>query len=606
MNTNQNDKSQENDDKNNENNNEKQFETNNLLNKLNDVFKLPIYYNEKKVEIKENIVKDLELINNQTNDSSCNPIYTFLFNNDNDVSIKINEQFAKYYTTDINYLKENQKLLQEYIPIKNKYKNKSKNYQKIIDIWSELKIESGFKEKYYYVDWEILEWLNTSEFFLQFMSLYNLFSPIFSLLMPLLLLIVPFLIIKVKGLDISIEHYCAILKVLAQTNSIGKLLTANFNEIPFQDQIYIFVSAGFYLFSIYQNIMVCIRFHKNMIAIHDHFKEIKIYLNDTINRMQNYISYSDKFNTHKIFNDLLKEKLVLLKDVYFKLSNISEYKFMNLTKIKEIGTLLKYFYQLHTDKTFDNLILYSIGFNGYIDCIEGLQENILEGKINYASFINKKSKKSNKSVFKNNYYACLKNESPIKNTIHFNNNLIITGPNASGKTTILKSVLINIIFTQQFGCAFYDSAKFKPFDHIHCYLNIPDTSGRDSLFQAEARRCKEIIDYINNNKTDTHFCAFDEIYSGTNPEEAENSASSFMLYLQKYKKVFSILTTHFINVCKKLENIDGIINCKMRTMKQNNILKYMYKLEPGISDVKGGINVLTEMNYPKEIIDNIL
>ena len=121
MNTNQNDKSQENDHKNDDkNNNEKQFETNNLLNKLNDVFKLPIYYNEKKVEIKENIVKDLELINNQTNDSSCNPIYTFLFNNDNDVSIKINEQFAKYYTTDINYLKENQKLLQEYIPIKNK------------------------------------------------------------------------------------------------------------------------------------------------------------------------------------------------------------------------------------------------------------------------------------------------------------------------------------------------------------------------------------------------------------------------------------------------------------------------------------------------------
>jgi DNA mismatch repair ATPase MutS len=279
---------------------------------------------------------------------------------------------------------------------------------------------------------------------------------------------------------------------------------------------------------------------------------------------------------------------------------------MNLLKIKEIGTLLKYFYQLHTDKTFDEVILYSIGFNGYIDCIEGLQENILEGKINYASFINKKSKKSNKSVFKNNYYACLKNESPIKNTIHFNNNLIITGPNASGKTTILKSVLINIIFTQQFGCAFYDSAKFNPFDHIHCYLNIPDTSGRDSLFQAEARRCKEIIDYINNNKTDTHFCAFDEIYSGTNPEEAENSASSFMLYLQKYKKVFSILTTHFINVCKKLENIDGIINCKMKTIKQNNLLKYMYKLEPGISDVKGGINVLTEMNYPKEIIDNIL
>ena len=98
--------------------------------------------------------------------------------------------------------------------------------------------------------------------------------------------------------------------------------------------------------------------------------------------------------------------------------------------------------------------------------------------------------KKKKNIFKNNYYAALKNNKPIKNTVKLQKNMIITGPNASGKTTILKSTLINIIFTQQFGCGFYDSGKLKPYKYIHCYLNIPDTSGRDSLFQAEARRCK--------------------------------------------------------------------------------------------------------------------
>jgi dsDNA-specific endonuclease/ATPase MutS2 len=86
--------------------------------------------------------------------------------------------------------------------------------------------------------------------------------------------------------------------------------------------------------------------------------------------------------------------------------------------------------------------------------------------------------------------------------------MIITGPNASGKTTILKSTLINIIFTQQFGCGFYEFADVAPFNHIHCYLNIPDTSGRDSLFQAEARRCKEILDIISTNKKETNFFGF--------------------------------------------------------------------------------------------------
>ena len=38
----------------------------------------------------------------------------------------------------------------------------------------------------------------------------------------------------------------------------------------------------------------------------------------------------------------------------------------------------------------------------------------------------------------------------------------------------------------------------------------------------------------------------------------------------------------------------------------NHKIIFMYKLDKGISEVKGGINVLTEMNYPKEIIDETI
>jgi DNA mismatch repair ATPase MutS len=158
--------------------------------------------------------------------------------------------------------------------------------------------------------------------------------------------------------------------------------------------------------------------------------------------------------------------------------------------------------------------------------------------------------------------------------------------------------------TQQFGCGFYDSATITPYDKLHCYLNIPDTSGRDSLFQAEARRCKDIIDSISINKDATHVCIFDELYSGTNPDEAEKSATSFMLYLNKYKNVSSMLTTHFVKVCVKLEKSRCIQNYKMITETTgDNRLKYKYKMEKGISNVKGVVNILKEMNYPKEIID---
>ena len=570
------------------------------VNKINDFFKLPIYYNEKKVELKQNLITDLELI--KTVDPSSNSIYSFYFDTNNDVSAKLTEQVANYYTTDISFIKDNQKLIKTYNAPINKYTNYSPNYKSIINIWNELKIDSGFKEKYYYLDWEMIEFLNTSEIFLQFMSIYNLCSPIFSLFVPVIILIIPFFILKMKNIDITVSEYINVLKIVAQTNAIGKLFTVNFSEIGIQEKLYILISAGFYLFSIYQNVMVCVRFNNNMKTIHNHFKEIEVYLDNTIQSMDNYIKYAKQLTSHQYFNNDLINKREILDKINSKIKTISEYKIYNISKLKEIGRILKYFYELHTDTTYEDAIMYSIGFNGYIDCIEGLQKNLVERKINYATFVDSKKK----IVFKNSYYACLKNNNPIKNTIKLKKNLIITGPNASGKTTILKTTLINIIFTQQFGCGFYQSANFKPFDYIHCYLNIPDTSGRDSLFQAEARRCKDILDIIQENKKATHFCVFDELYSGTNPEEAELSATSFMLYLQKYKNVTSLLTTHFIKVCKKLDKETNIKNYKMVTKKDNNKIIFMYKLDKGISEVKGGINVLTEMNYPKEIIEHTI
>jgi len=570
------------------------------VNKINDFFKLPIYYNEKKVELKQNLITDLELI--KTIDPSSSSIYSFYFDTNNDVSTKLTEQVANYYTTDISFLKDNQKLIKTYNAPINKYTNYSPNYKSIINIWNELKVDSGFKEKYYYLDWEMIEFLNTSEIFLQFMSIYNLCSPIFSLFVPIIILIIPFFILKMKNIDITVSEYINVLKIVAQTNAIGKLFTVNFSEIGIQEKLYILISAGFYLFSIYQNVMVCVRFNNNMKTIHNHFREIEVYLDTTLQSMDNYLKYAKHLTSHQGFNNELIKKQEILNKINFKIKTISEYKIYNISKLKEIGRVLKYFYELHTDARYEDAIMYSIGFNGYIDCIEGLQNNLLERKINQANFVDS----NKKVVFKNSYYASLKNDKPIKNTIKLKKNLTITGPNASGKTTILKSTLINIIFTQQFGCGFYQSANFKPFDYIHCYLNIPDTSGRDSLFQAEARRCKEILDIIQENKKATHFCVFDELYSGTNPEEAELSATSFMLYLQKYKNVTSMLTTHFIKVCKKLDKETNIQNYKMVTEKKNNKIIFMYKLDKGISEVKGGINVLTEMNYPKEIIEHTI
>jgi hypothetical protein len=568
------------------------------LQEVNNVFKIPIFYNNKKRELNTTIINDLEMT--ETYDASCNPINSFFFNTktNNKFSAIISNECAKYYTTDISYLTDMQQLLKTYTNI---YKDKHNDihYKNIIEIWNELKGNDSFKEKYHYVDWSRLEFLNSSEYFLQVMSMYNLLSPAISFITPVIIIILPFFIIKVKGIELDFTQYISILKIIIKQNALGKLFV-DFEDVPSKDKVYIIVSALFYLFSIYQNILVCIRFNYNMIAIHKYITDIHSYLDYTINNMNNYLQYSSRLASQYIFNDNLHHNIIVLTEIKSKLESISEYKLTNFKKMGEIGKVMKYFYELHSNKTYNNAFLYSFGFNGYTDCIEGIIHNIQSKQMQFCKF---KTKNNRKNIFKKSYYAPLKETNHIKNTIKLNKNMIITGPNASGKTTILKTTLLNIIYSQQFGCGFYRDATFKPYDYIHCYLNIPDTSGRDSLFQAEARRCKEIIDTVNSNKECNHFCVFDELYSGTNPEEAISSSTSFMKYLIKNKNVSCLLTTHFTTVCTNLENNTNIINYHMVSNKLNNTIHYTYTLKKGISHVKGGINVLYNMNYPKEIVD---
>ena len=185
--------------------------------------------------------------------------------------------------------------------------------------------------------------------------------------------------------------------------------------------------------------------------------------------------------------------------------------------------------------------------------------------------------------------------------------MIITGVNASGKTTFLKTTAINVLVSQQFGVGFYRGSSFRPYTHIHSYLNIPDTSGRDSLFQAESRRCKEIIDRIDTAPADSrHFCIFDELYSGTNPEEATQSAASLLRYLSKYNHVRFVLTTHYVSVCRKFRKSGVVQNYKMSVkLNEAGRMVYSYKLKKGISKIRGGMEILKQMNYPEEILRDL-
>ena len=214
-------------------------------------FKLPIYFSPFKVKLSESIIADLELV--KTVDMSLSSMYSIIAKSSTVFGEYMVSKFAEYYTTDIPFLKDTQTLLQVYeepsadIATNNSVREKTKG------LWTELKEETGFCEKYLYIDWEMGKFLNTHSSFLQFMSIYNITSPIISFCLPLIILIVPIFIINAKGLSITTSEYISILKTIMENHAIGKLFL-DFDSVSLSQKAYLLCSTALYMFSIYQNV----------------------------------------------------------------------------------------------------------------------------------------------------------------------------------------------------------------------------------------------------------------------------------------------------------------------------------------------------------------
>jgi DNA mismatch repair ATPase MutS len=297
--------------------------------------------------------------------------------------------------------------------------------------------------------------------------------------------------------------------------------------------------------------------------------------------------------------------------------------------------MLRVYYELYRNQEYQEALRYSVGFEGMIDNLRGVYRHIVDGNVAIAGLEYQESVKGasvpssicttnsegdrrspeefdkdepeNTLLFQDQYYpSLLSSKKIVKNNIHMKKNMILSGSNASGKTTFLKTTALNLIFTQQIGGGFYSRGKLpKPYTHIHSYLNIPDTSERDSLFQAEARRCKDILDIISTEPdTSHHFCIFDELYSGTNPKEASKAAYAFLKYLSTNDHVDFILTTHYVAVCRRFRKSKRVKNYQMKViLDECGKIKYTYQIHTGISMVEGAVRILEDLNYPKEIMD---
>ena len=559
---------------------------------MNSKFELPIFYLENKEKLDSNIIDDLELLelNEESEERKC--LLETVIQPKSKIGIENLNKLCEYYTNNKLFLKQTQKIIKAWKP-DDKLELKQKQYDDFYELWKNIKGDENFTDRYYYVDVNFFKFLNHSAPFLQLLSIYNLVSPILSLILPIILLLVPFFMLKFSGIAITLESYYKVLTNIFSKHALGNIFTI-MEDISWEKRVYAIISVVFYFFSIYQNSIVCYRFYKNFKSIHTDLFLLRDYLTTTIENMNIIEKSCVKHNTYLPFLQTMYPHKEYCMNLLAELDVITEFDIKRLhTKSSQIGYIMKYFYEFHINKDIQNTIEFSLGLNSFMEHMNGIN------KLSREKFINK-CKLGKATKMKNAYFPYLMYNQPVKNDIDLSKNIAITGPNASGKTTILKTVLFNLIFSQSFGYGFYSDAKISPYNHIHCYLNIPDTSGRDSLFQAEARRCKEILESLEDGKK--HFCIFDELFSGTNPTEACASSYGFIKYLINQKNIDFILTTHLTDLCKKLEPI--MDNNHMDVTKLDDFnFKYTYQMGRGISSVRGGLKVLYDLHYPEYILN---
>jgi DNA mismatch repair ATPase MutS len=135
----------------------------------------------------------------------------------------------------------------------------------------------------------------------------------------------------------------------------------------------------------------------------------------------------------------------------------------------------------------------------------------------------------------------------ISNHVDLNYNFIITGVNAGGKTTYVKSIISNIVLAQTFGIINASKGNLVIYDAIVSFMRISDEIGKKSYFEAETECCSNMIEIANkiNKENKRGLFVLDEPMHSTPPIEGMSVAYSIAKYLGKLEGISIIITTHF-------------------------------------------------------------
>ena len=424
------------------------------------------------------------------------------------------------------------------------------------------------------------------------LSLYNNYriigSPLVGVIMPIVYFVVPFLILKFK-FDLPMTFATYIRLNFTSIIEGGKLGTVRMISYAF--------SLIFYFQGLFNSIEVAKTVYNVSKLLAEkirgvvQFIQASLALNDIVEKIKAKERLRLFFNTSTL-------------DIPQSLHRWSKLPPLNsFSLFTNYGNYLTCYKSLHTKEIFPLLIQ-----SYMIDAVMGVHRVQDYLGLCFPEYVTGKVY----IEFQEMYHPCLvKDKSkPVSNDLILGepNCAILTGPNAGGKSTLLKSTLIAVMLAQTIGVSTAKFLRMTPFKYINSQINIPDCKGKESLFEAEMYRCKQTLDVLHNNEGPS-FVVMDEIFNSTNPIEGIAGAYAILKKLGSHTNNVSIISTHYLyltKLCKELPDTFKPIRMNVVLNIDGSVETSPFKVQKGVSKQCVALELLKSNGFDAQLIEDAI
>jgi DNA mismatch repair protein MutS len=190
------------------------------------------------------------------------------------------------------------------------------------------------------------------------------------------------------------------------------------------------------------------------------------------------------------------------------------------------------------------------------------------------------------------YHLLVKEPVPYDLVLNQKTNFIfLTGANMGGKSTFIKSVGASVFLAHLGMGVPSKQMKLTFFDGMLSNINVVDNISKgESYFFNEVQRIKRTITKISDGKK--WLILIDELFKGTNVQDAMKCSSTVIEGLLKMKNSLFILSTHLYEIGEDLKKYPNIDFKYFETSVVNDQLYFSYHLKNGISNDRIGYLIL--------------